>query len=185
MSLESLSRPEVIPPFMIDGFIIREAKKTEMDEVYLMGIDVWGQNSSLDEYMNECRGSIKYQKGIWYIIEHNHKLVSSMIIYNLPSFDRLLAVGIGSLATKPDERMHGYSSRLFQSLIEEYQKKLNISAFVLYAEINTKFYERFGFQAISQSLQKYSSATCMIRHIGSENFRHIEKLYAENSICYF
>lgn len=96
-----------------------------------------------------------------------------------------MAIGLGSLATKHDERLRGYSSKLLQSIIEEYQKKLNISTFVLYAEINTKFYERFGFQAITQSLQKYSSATCMIRHIGSENFRQIEKFYAENSICYF
>ncbi len=144
-----------------------------------------GKNYSLDEYMNECRDSIKYQKGIWYIIEHNHKLVSSIIVYSLPSLDNLLAIGLGSLATKHDERLRGYSSKLLQSIIEEYQKKLKISTFVLYAEINTKFYERFGFQAINQSLQKYNNATCMIRHIGYENFRQIEKFYAENSICYF
>lgn len=63
MNIDALSRPGVIPQFEIDGFVIREAKIDEMDEVYFMGMDVWGgQGSSLDEYMNECRGHINIQK---------------------------------------------------------------------------------------------------------------------------
>lgn len=96
-----------------------------------------------------------------------------------------MAVGIGSLATKYDERLRGYSSKLLKSIIEAYQKKFNISVFVLFAEINTKFYKKFGFQVLSENCQPYRNATCMIKHIGSENFQKIEKLYVENSIFYF
>lgn len=145
MNIDALSRPEVIPQFEIDGFIIREEKIDEMDEVYFMGMDVWGQEYSLDEYMSECRGAHKYPNGTWYILEKNQKLLSSIIIYSLPPLDSLLAVGIGSLATKYDERLRGYSSKLLKSIIEAYQKKFNISVFVLFAEINTKFYKKFDF----------------------------------------
>lgn len=81
MNIDALSRPEVIPQFEIDGFIIREEKIDEMDEVYFMGMDVWGQEYSLDEYMSECRGAHKYPNGTWYILEKKSEITK--LNYNL------------------------------------------------------------------------------------------------------
>jgi len=64
-------------------YTIRPARPTDMDSIYLTGIDVWGDDSSEERYLNECRTSTKYQKGQWYCLECNSCLISSLVVYTL------------------------------------------------------------------------------------------------------
>lgn len=185
MCIDKLRTPNKILSHFSDGFSIREAQKEEMDEIYLMGIDAWRGNCNFDEYINDCRGSIKYRKGIWYVLERNDELLSSVIIYKLPSLDSLLTIGIGSLATKENKRMNGYSSRLLKFLIEEYIKQLKVCVFVLFSDVDTHFYEKFGFRVLSSRLQYYSGSHCMVKCNNTIEFKSIEKFLSKNSIFYF
>jgi|SRR3989338_3996726 len=42
---------------------IRKAAPKDLDSIYLMGIDVWSDGSTEQEYLSECRSYPKYKKG--------------------------------------------------------------------------------------------------------------------------
>ena len=48
---------------------IREATDKDMEVVYMMGYDVWGDKMLSQEYVTMCQGSSKYKKGKWYVLE--------------------------------------------------------------------------------------------------------------------
>jgi len=47
---------------------IRKVSHHELDTIYLMGFDVWGEGLSRDEYLAGCQSSKKYQSGVWYVL---------------------------------------------------------------------------------------------------------------------
>lgn len=132
--------------------------------------------------MNDCRSSIKYRKGIWYVLERNDELLSSVVMYKLPSLNNLLTIGIGSLATRENKRMNGYSSRLLKFLMKEYIKQSKISIFVLFSEVDTHFYEKFVFRVLSSHLQYYSGSHCMVKCENTIEFKIIERFLSKDPI---
>ena len=80
---------------------IRKATSEDMESVYMMGYDVWGENMPSDEYITMCNHSVKYKRGTWYVLEDldTKELVSSLIVYELPSSEDRTSRGIGSIAT--------------------------------------------------------------------------------------
>jgi len=99
---------------MVKEMPTRKANKSELDLVYMMGFDVWGDGSAQAEYLTECRDSEKYKKRLWCVYEKNHKPVSSLIVYeryfDLPE----QCIGIGSVATCVEKRKNGYASTLYK-----------------------------------------------------------------------
>lgn len=141
---------------------IRNATPQEMNEIYMMGFDVWADGASEDDYLEGCHNSPKYKKGSWWVLEDQGKLVSSLIVYNLGEG----IYGIGSIATPPECRRQGYASRLTESVSEELEEQAK--AIFLFADIKPEFYEKLGYVRLPANLQKYDSSTCMVRSTKDE-----------------
>ncbi len=134
---------------------IRHANQLEMENIYLMGVDIWGRGLSREEYLKSCSESSKYKAGTWKVLTDGNALLSSLIIYELEHSN----FGIGSIATPPKFRQKGFASILIKHVLQELNP-LGSGCF-LYADIEPTFYEKFGFKVLDKSLQKYHGSTCM------------------------
>jgi predicted N-acetyltransferase YhbS len=125
-----------------------------------MGFDVWG-NGSEKEYLEDCRTSAKYARGVWYVLEGDSgELVSSLVVYCMSPGE----YGIGSLATPPELRKQGHASRLMLETLKHIEQESPNAIQFLYSDIEPAFYERFHFQKIPQVAQRYETTTCMVRN---------------------
>ena len=139
---------------------IRKAAPKDLDSIYLMGIDVWSDGSTEQEYLSECRSSPKYKKGEWFaLVDSQDNPVSSLITYTLTEN----AIGIGSIATPKSLRKQGYASELIRGVISHYESKEQTRIFFLFSDIESKFYEKFGFVSLPVEHQQYKTSTCMVR----------------------
>ncbi|XQY93858.1 GNAT family N-acetyltransferase [Metabacillus sp. HB246100] len=151
---------------------IREAKIEDMHTIYMMGYDVWGGDLPVEDYIKECSQSIKYQKGNWFLLQDDvtGKILSSCVIYDL-ELKEMRVIGIGSIATRPEDRRKGYASELVRGVIKEIEHMENCSTFFLYSDIETVFYEKLGF--LRFPVQNYLQSTCMYlskdRHVNMES----------------
>lgn len=143
--------------------IIREATSEDMELVYMMGFDVWGENIPIKEYITMCSGSSKYKRGNWYVLEETDtkELLSSLIVYELNPSEDLIVRGIGSIATPRHLRQKGYASTLIQHVIKKVELYENCNHFFLYSDIGTNFYNRLSFIELPPTKQKYNDSICM------------------------
>ncbi len=138
---------------------IREPNPSELDDVYRMGFDVWGDGQSIGDYLKGCRASPKYKKGAWFVlVDQEGTLYSSLIAYSLSQN----TTGIGSIATPPPLRKRGHASLLIAGVLERFEKEGFKKTF-LFSDIDPSFYEKLGFSALPEHLQKHSGSVCMIR----------------------
>ncbi len=103
---------------------IREAKEVDMEVVYMMGYDVWGENISSQDYIAMCNESSKYKRGIWYALEESNtkNLLCSLIVYKLNPSENMIVRGIGSIATPKPLRNRGYASFLIKEVINQLER---------------------------------------------------------------
>lgn len=139
--------------------IFRPARPEDLDAVYSMGFDVWGNGLVFEDYLTECRNSKKYRQGRWFVMENAELgLCASLTVYELG--DRTL--GIGSIATRPDLRGRGFASALLTKALSRLDRE-GASRIFLYSDIAHTFYERFGFQALDRKHQSPPGSVCMVR----------------------
>ncbi len=150
--------------------IIRKAKKEDLDDIYMMGFDAWSNGASKSEYLKECRESKKYEKGTWYVLDHNDQVVSSLIVYknefNLPES----CIGIGSVATSKSYRNNGYAATLVTEVSKIF-KGLGAEGVYLFSDIEPEYYKKLGYEFITAK-QPYQDTHCMVLA-----FQNIAKLY--------
>lgn len=137
---------------------IKKANTEELDQIYMMGFDVWSDGSSEADYLNDCRTSPKYLKGAWYVLSSESELLSSLIVYNFGNN----VLGIGSISTPPLLRKHGHASKLISNVILEIEKSHSDCVIFLYSDIEAEFYEKFKFVKLPINIQRYKTTTCMI-----------------------
>jgi ribosomal protein S18 acetylase RimI-like enzyme len=137
---------------------VRAAKASELDAVYRMGYDAWGDSRPLADYLRDCAASPKYRRGVWHVLDGGTRLLSALIVYELGPG----AAGIGSLATPPEERRRGRASALIAGVLKLLDAR-GVGAVYLYSDIAPRFYERFGFRALPAALQRYPGRVGMIR----------------------
>ena len=138
----------------------RKAKENDLDSIYLMGEDVWGEGLPTHQYLDSCRSSKKYARGQWYILENeNGVLLSSLITYALAP----QIMGMGSIATHLNLRKQGYASQLILQVIDSFKLTDESIHWFLYADISPQFYEKFGFQALPAKYQNHGESVCMIK----------------------
>lgn len=135
--------------------IVRNAEDSEMEEVYLMGFDTWSDGLDQGDYISYCLRSSKYKKGTWKVLRDGDNLLSSLIVYRLKEN----IFGLGSIATSERFRKNGFASTLIEKVIDD--MKPYAEAFFLYADIDPKFYEKFGFIELDIKHQKYKETKCM------------------------
>jgi predicted N-acetyltransferase YhbS len=145
---------------------IRKAVPSDLDQIYLMGFDVWADGSAEADYLNTCRTSPKYKRGTWYALAEGADLLSSLIVYELGDNK----FGIGSIATPKALRTRGLASKLISGIVEELQIKFPEAVFFLHSDIDPEFYEKFGFTKLPAEAQRYKTTNCMVRGKNAESF---------------
>lgn len=138
---------------------VRKALPEEYDDIFRMGFDAWGEGQSLEVYLAGCRQSPKYQRGCWYVLaDDEDRICSSLIRYALAPG----VCGIGSIATPPRLRNKGYASELISDALKLFESEGFKVAF-LFSDIESRFYERFGFVVLPKRHQHYKDSVCMVR----------------------
>lgn len=136
---------------------IRTASASELDAVYRMGFDVWGEGLTLDAYLAGCRASPKYAAGTWWVSTGADGVpLSSLLAHEIALPSGPAAVGLGSIATPPEQRGRGHASRLIAEVIRR-REESGAEVFFLFSDIDPAFYERFGFQALGPCPKKPDS----------------------------
>ncbi len=59
----------------------RLARPEELEAVYLLGYDAWGEGAAEASYLAECRASPKYARGRWWVLVKDGAVVSALIVY--------------------------------------------------------------------------------------------------------
>ena len=148
---------------------VRKAREEDLNAIYMMGFDAWGDEYTGPDYLKACGESAKYIKGIWYVLEQNYLPISSLIVYvkqfSLPD----KCAGIGSIATVPGYRKRGYGALLIKNVIQ-LLKEQDIDAIYLFSDIAPHYYQKFGFELICAE-QPYEDTHCMVLA-----FDNVEKL---------
>ncbi len=164
MTAPGLMTPDCMTAVVSNRGILRPALPTEFDDIYALGRDVWGEGISEVEYLQLCRGSIKYKSGQWYLFERaDGRIASAVITYFLAPVLEKTTLGVGSLATHPELRKNGFASEALAALLAGYSRQFSVEQFFLFAEINLHFYEKLGFIALPPALQAYQDSVCMLR----------------------
>ena len=131
----------------------------DFEGIYLMGRDMWGEDTPLERYLNDCRSSEKYRLGQWYVLSIEERLVSSLIVYencfNIPEGWR----GIGSVATDSECRRHGYAAELVRT-VSSGLKQAGAFGIFLFSDVNPEFYEALGFE-ITKGQSSTETPLCM------------------------
>lgn len=127
---------------------LRLAEPDELDIVYLMGFDVWGDGLSLDEYLSCCRSNGKYSKGTWYVLVEKEQVVSALIVYSGTFGLQKGCFGLGSIATHPQLRHKGYASKLIHLVKRGYSRVSIVKLYTCIAISASSFIIDLGLSAL-------------------------------------
>ena len=139
----------------------RRARPEDMDRVYLMGYDAWGEGAAVEEYLRGCRGSTKYRSGRWFVLCRDGTPVSSLLVHGFPSWGERVVRGIGSVATGPAHRRRGFGSRIVRSAVSALAGRERAGVILLYSDIDPAFYEALGFTRLPARFQGSPGSTLM------------------------
>jgi predicted acetyltransferase len=128
---------------------VRKATKSEVDNIYLMGYDVWGDSSNIETYLDSCRNSKKYAHGQWYVLIVDGLPVSSLIVYHNQFKLNDNNYGIGSISTSSEFRKNGYAKALINLMVAQIFISTEARIIFLHSDIGHLFYENLGFQCVS------------------------------------
>ena len=129
---------------------VKKACAMDMDSIYMMGFDVWGVESSEEQYLRECQSSSKYKLGEWHCLESSNSLVSSLIVYKNQFKLQDCYAGLGSISTVPDSRGNGFASKLIVECVEKLRAD-DYAGVYLHSETDSGIYDRLGFRSVSSS----------------------------------
>jgi len=141
--------------------MIRTPEAREMDAVFMMGFDAWGDRKSRKRYLDGCRNSPHYRQGDWYVLASGADAVSSLITYRdlfrLPPGCH----GIGSVATTPALRGQGHGSSLVRSVAGSLEAGGSRGVF-LFSEVGERFYRKLGFERTANA-RHTNGSLCMVK----------------------
>ncbi len=127
----------------------RAASDSELESVYRMGYDAWGEGLGLEAYLAACRASPKYAAGKWWVsVDGDGVPLSSLLAHEIALPSGPPAVGLGSIATPPELRGRGHASRLISAFLRAREASHRTEVFFLFSDIAPAFYERSGFAAL-------------------------------------
>lgn len=153
----------------VAAMFLREAAAEEMAYLYKIGYSEWPKGRTYEQYVEDNQKEESY--GTRYVyVEEAGKILASLIMIKL----RPHLFGIGSVVVHPEHRQKGHGKQLLKECMEYVQKSEAKAAFMLYSEIGTDYYERLGFQAVPDCLQRYSYGICMV-HCDPHTYKQILK----------
>jgi hypothetical protein len=139
-----------LPKMKTKRFGIIPARPENMERVYMMGFDAWGDADRESEYLAACRNSEKYQRGTWYLATDSlGEAVSSLICYELPQLLPFRVIGVGSIATMPNRRRTGAATELLKEVVSGYFSAVpDTHGFMLFPDSKTSIYQKLGFMPV-------------------------------------
>jgi N-acetylglutamate synthase-like GNAT family acetyltransferase len=138
--------------------MLHNANENDLEEIYMMGYDVWSDGLDQVSYIESCKKSEKYKKGQFKTLVEDHKKVASLIVYSLAKS----SFGIGSIAVPINLRNKGYGSKIVQEIVLEIKNKNTRYSIFLFSDIDIEFYKKLGFIELPKVHQNYKNTTCMI-----------------------
>lgn len=132
----------------------REATADEYKMVYEQGYREWAKGRSLEQYIQDNQKEEALGKR-YVLASCKGELVASLILLKF----RPYLFGIGSIVVDPMFRRQGAGTRLVEECLKQYPH----AAFMLYSEIGSGYYERFGFRILPSAYQNSATGICMIR----------------------
>lgn len=162
----------------------RQASAFEMDQIYLMGFDVWSGGQSHAEYLTGCRCSGKYKSGKWYVLNDGDMLLASCLVHSFPNWGERTVRGIGSIATAPEFRRKGYARSLLDWVVDNLVKNDRTELIFLYSDIDTQYYLKSSFRPLPPKYQKAQRSTVMIAMFPKFDYDLVEE-YADLIPKYF
>ena len=139
--------------------IFRQARPSETEKVFREGYRAWSRGRTYEQYCSDNMKEDAY--GSRYVIEEDGEIVSSLILLDLKSFHGKAVCGIGSVIAHEGHGRKGYATELVKQSVAGAEK--DCALIFLYSDIDPAFYERFGFKALPDYLQKKSGSVCMAR----------------------
>jgi predicted N-acetyltransferase YhbS len=139
--------------------VFRQARPNEMEELFREGYRVWSRNRTYEQYCTENRKEDAY--GTRFVLEVDSEVVSSLILLKLKDCEGMTCRGIGSVVTPQRYCGKGYATALVRNCVAYAES--GCGAIFLYSDIDPGFYERFGFTALPDHLQKKKGSVCMVR----------------------
>ncbi len=137
---------------------LSEPDSSELDRIYLLGYDAWGEAAGVDDYLSGCRASDKYEQGRWHTLTVDDQIVSALIVhadgFHLPDGFQ----GIGSVATDERYRGQGHASTLIKHVVATLETRGSKGVY-LFSDIPPRFYQRLGFVTLGM----VGGSTCMLR----------------------
>ncbi|WP_396434137.1 GNAT family N-acetyltransferase [Limnohabitans sp.] len=154
---------------------LRIARDSDMENIYMLGYSEWGEGMALDEYLDLCKNSIKYQKGTWVLFEDlkNKSPIVALICYQLAGVIDVPVVGIGSLATHPSLRKQGYASEALKTIMDIYDKNFGVQFLILFPDNETTIYETLGFICANPSASAHLNDYPMYYSTGQATLKHV------------
>lgn len=138
--------------------MIRPAEPRDLEAVYRMGYDTWGDSKPVHAYLKACAESPKYRTGTWYVLEERGRLMSSLIVHRLADH----SFGLGSISTPPERRRNGWASQLISGVLSLLDSQ-GAETIYLHSDIDALFYARFGFRLLPPDLQRRAGSGAMLR----------------------
>jgi predicted N-acetyltransferase YhbS len=133
---------------------VREASIHEYEKIYEQGYREWAKGRSLEQYIRDNQK--EESLGRRYVLaDDNENIVASLMLLKFASY----LFGIGSIVVEPEYRGQGAGKKLIQECLDRHPD----AAFMLYSEIGTEYYERFGFRALPAAYQNADTGICMVR----------------------
>lgn len=139
---------------------VRQASASEHEAIFMMGFDAWGDGATEAVYLERCRSSRHYHAGTWYVLAGDRGPVSSLIVYDRGWRLPANCHGIGSVATTPEQRGHGYASRLVTTVTRQLHAA-GVEGVYLHADIDAAFYEAIGYRPVRRD-QRPGNSVCMV-----------------------
>lgn len=138
----------------------RLAGPADLEQIFMMGFDVWSEGADQETYLATCRSSPKYARGQWYVLDQEQAPVSALIVYSIDEEHSVF--GLGSIATRVPSRKQGYARKLIAAVMAHICEASPEAKFFLYSDIAPEFYARLGFIKLPKALQLYADTECMI-----------------------
>ena len=164
---------------------IRSARRKDLPAVYdLLGISF---TTPREYFVNQTEKDATYRLGQTRIVEMDGRIVSHVRIFHRQMLVRGVALpvgGVGSVATHPDYRRHGFATALLQDAIERMERAGYALSF-LWTGL-APFYERLGWRVVLQPIytarpeeaaRLSTAATVSVRPLASADLSAVARIY--------
>ena len=129
-----------------------------METILAFGFDAWNDGRDLATFLTSYKTYLPHLSGQRYVLETmDSKMVCGVNTLRLGQN----VIGLASLATAPQQRKNGYASLILKAVMALLRHENYGTKFLLFSEINPKFYEKMGFEALPEEKQKFLPSLAM------------------------